>query len=119
VATRLLGGADGNPLLMTFNNLDNMPSQQSNKGNSMAEKKATTPFDPIIELEKIKALRAKQRKRQTWGKSKLQPFLGEMLALQQTGASYTELTQWLHTQRRIKAHKSTVQRFLKKAGDQT
>lgn len=76
---------------------------------------AETLFDPVIELEKIKALRAKQRKRRTWGKSKLQPFLGEMLALQQSGASYADLTQWLQTERRTKAHKSTVQRFLRKA----
>lgn len=77
------------------------------------------PFDPASELHAIKELRAKKRQRRTWGNSKLQPFLGEMLALQQSGASYADLTQWLQTERRTKAHKSTVQRFLRKAKQET
>jgi hypothetical protein len=82
----------------------------------MASKKTKQPFDSKKELEEIRALRAAERKRKTWSGSKIQAYLGELLALKKDGASYADLTKWLHKHRRVKASKSTVQRFLVKHG---
>lgn len=74
------------------------------------------PFDPKKELQAIKDLRAKKRHRRTWGKSKLQPYLGELLALRDAGATFGDLAEWVVQQGKITAHKTAIQRFLQKKG---
>jgi hypothetical protein len=66
-------------------------------------------FDAHAELARIKALRKKRRYR----RSKLDRYRGEILALEQAGASNADIALWLR-ERKLKAAGSTVARYIAK-----
>lgn len=70
-------------------------------------------FDAAEVLATIKAGRAKVKKVRLYRLSKLNPFLGELLALRKAGASFGDLEHWLRRQKRCLVHKTTIMRFLK------
>jgi hypothetical protein len=65
-------------------------------------------------LAAVRAARAVRRKRSTCDKSKLRKYLGELLQLKQSGATFADLKYWLRTEKRVKAERSTISRFLAK-----
>lgn len=71
-------------------------------------------FDAQGELETIHAARRIQRKRTTWGRSKLIRFTGELKQLQLNGASLGDMQYWLRREKRVKANRSTIWRYLNK-----
>lgn len=71
-------------------------------------------FMPEDVLSKIKSDRAVRRKRRTWGKSRLNKFMAELLKLKETGASYADLQFWLHKEKRIKINRSNIKRAMDK-----
>lgn len=68
-------------------------------------------FDPLAELQAVKARRAMQR-RTTYRKSKLERYRAELVAMRQAGASSQDLAVWLRMKHRLKIHRSSVDRFL-------
>ncbi len=71
-------------------------------------------FMPEDVLSKIKNERAVRRKRRTWGKSRLNKFMAELLKLREAGASYADLQFWLHTEKRVKIDRSNIKRAMDK-----
>lgn len=65
-------------------------------------------------LSKIKDARAVRRKRCTWGISKLNKYLTEVIQLSGNGASFADIQFWLRKEKRIKVDRSTIKRFLDK-----
>ena len=63
----------------------------------------------------VREARTVRRKRTTWGKSKLSRYQAELVKLQQAGATYADLQYWLRKERRVKAARSTIMRFLTKS----
>lgn len=74
-------------------------------------------FDVTAEAERLKAqTRAIRKPSYTKGRSKLDPYAGELLQLHRAGCSIAELTRWLRQERRRRVDRSTVSRWLKKHG---
>ena len=71
-------------------------------------------FDAADELEKVRVARKLQRKRTTWGKSKLSKHRGELAKMQAAGGSLNDLVFWLRSKKRVSVCETTVWRFLKK-----
>ena len=71
-------------------------------------------FNASATLAAIREARSVRRRRCTWGKSRLAPYLSELVKLRNEGASFADLTFWLLKQKRLKVDRTTVRRFLMK-----
>lgn len=71
-------------------------------------------FDATAALSAVRADRAMQRRRRTWGKSKLVPHRAELVKMCLAGGSYQDLAHWLKTSLRVTVNATTVMRFLNK-----
>jgi hypothetical protein len=71
-------------------------------------------FVPEQILSKVRDDLAVRRKRSTWGKSKINKYLVELMKLRESGGSYDQLKYWLRKEKRIKIHKSSIKRALDK-----
>ena len=79
---------------------------------------AVRGFDPLSELTKLREKKHLSTQR-VYETSKLQRLHGEIIKLRQAGGTYQEISDWLNTlppDKRIKAHPSTIMRYLKKNG---
>ena len=70
-------------------------------------------FDAAAVLNNIRASRTLIR-RQRYTKSKLDHYRAELVALRIAGASLSDLVFWLRKEKRMKAQRTTVQRYLDK-----
>ena len=70
-------------------------------------------FDAQTEVEQIRLRRAEAR-RKLYRKSRLDKYRAELVAMKQAGASGADLAEWLRVNRRLKVHRSSVDRCLKK-----
>lgn len=75
-----------------------------------------TDFDPSASLEQIHERKKMRRKRNYWrGRSQLDTYTAELLALHDAGATAADLKDWLSSPpRRLKVAHSTVSRWLKR-----
>lgn len=71
-------------------------------------------FDATGVLLGIRESRAVRRRRTTWGKSKLNRVLSELILLRAASASFADIQFWLRKEKRIKVNRSTIKRFLDK-----
>lgn len=73
-------------------------------------------FDPAEELRQLTQLKRLRRRPKYWrGRSQLDRFTAELLALHEQGATPADLRQWLAIPpRRLRVHHSTVSRWLKR-----
>lgn len=73
-------------------------------------------FDPASELQQLHELKNLRRRRPYWrGRSQLDPYTAELLALYDQGASPADLRDWLAMHpRRLSVHHSTVARWLRR-----
>lgn len=73
-------------------------------------------FDPTSELERVHDLKRMRRRRPYWrGRSQLDPYTAELLALHDEGATPADLRDWLAMPpRRLSVHHSTVARWLRR-----
>jgi hypothetical protein len=69
-------------------------------------------FDAAAVLDTVRQEREERRHRRTWGKSKLVRHRAELVTLRRAGASLADLVHWLKADKRTKASKSTVSRYL-------
>jgi hypothetical protein len=69
-------------------------------------------FDAAATLETVRREREERRHRCTWGRSKLVRHRAELVALRRAGASLADLAHWLKAEKRLKADKSTIARYL-------
>lgn len=76
-------------------------------------------FDPAAELQRVQQLKRLGRNRPyAQGRSQLDPFTAELLALYDSGARPADLQAWLKMPpRRIKVTHSTVARWLRRTLD--
>jgi hypothetical protein len=88
---------------MGFIQAINNPGQMDNE---------TPGFDAAATLDTVRQARQERRHRRTWGKSKLVRHRAELVKLRQAGASLADLAHWLKTDKRMKADKSTIARYL-------
>ncbi len=65
-------------------------------------------------LNEIRLNRKIRRKRSTWGRSKLLKYQAELSDLRKAGASLQDIQFWLQREKRVKAARSTIKRFLDK-----
>ena len=75
-------------------------------------------FDANQELKKIRDKKHLYIQK-VYETSKLEKLNGEIIKLRQAGGTYQEISDWLNTlppEKRIKAHPSTIMRYLKKNG---
>ena len=70
-------------------------------------------FDAQAEVERIRTRRAEAR-RKLYHKSRFDKYRAELVAMRQAGASCADLTEWLRVSHRIKANRSSIDRYLKK-----
>lgn len=70
-------------------------------------------FDPLAEVERIRARRAEAR-RKLYRKSRLDKYRSELVAMKRAGASCADLAEWLRVNHRCKVNRSSVDRYLKK-----
>ena len=70
-------------------------------------------FDPVAEVENIRARRAEAR-RKLYRKSRLDKYRAELVAMKQAGASCADLVEWLRVNHRCKVNRSTIDRYLKR-----
>lgn len=70
-------------------------------------------FDPLAEVERIRARRAEAR-RKLYRKSRLDKYRAELVAMKQAGASCADLADWLRVNHRCKVNRSSIDRYLKK-----
>lgn len=71
-------------------------------------------FDAVKEVEAIKTkLRKAKRGNYVKGKSKLDKYTGELIAMRQAGASFTVLAEWLSVRHRVKITRMSICRFLR------
>lgn len=70
-------------------------------------------FDPVLEVERIRARRAEAR-RKLYRKSRLDKYRAEMVAMRQAGASCADLAEWLRVSHRCKVNRSSIDRYLKR-----
>ncbi len=76
-------------------------------------------FDPNAELQRVHKMKKLGRNRPySHGRSQLDPFTSELLALHQSGARPADIQAWLKMPpRRIKVAHSTVARWLQRTLD--
>lgn len=70
-------------------------------------------FDPVAEVEAIRARRADAR-RKLYRKSRLDKYRAELVAMKLAGASCADLAEWLRVNHRCKVNRSSIDRYLKK-----
>lgn len=70
-------------------------------------------FDPLAEVERIRARRAEAR-RKLFRKSRFDKHRAELVAMRRAGASCADLAEWLRVSHRIKANRSSIDRYLRK-----
>lgn len=70
-------------------------------------------FDPLAEVERIRARRAEAR-RKLYRKSRLDKYRAELVSMKRAGASCADLAEWLRVSHRCKVNRSSVDRYLKK-----
>lgn len=70
-------------------------------------------FDPVAEVERIRARRAESR-RKLYRRSRLDKYRAELVAMKQAGASCADLAEWLRVSHRCKVNRSSIDRYLKK-----
>lgn len=70
-------------------------------------------FDAQAEVERIRTRRAEAR-RKLYRKSRLDKYRAELVAMKQASASCADLAEWLRVNHRLKIHRSTIDRYLKK-----
>ena len=70
-------------------------------------------FDPLAEVERIRARRAEAR-RKLYRKSRLDKYRAELVAMKRAGASCADLAEWLRVSHRCKVNRSTIDRYLKR-----
>ncbi|ADI83307.1 hypothetical protein [Geobacter sulfurreducens] len=75
-------------------------------------------FDPLAEVERIRARRAEAR-RKLYRKSRLDKYRAELVAMKQAGASCADLAEWLRVSHRCKVNRSSIDRYLKKLPELT
>lgn len=66
-------------------------------------------------LAVIRDARTVRRKRSTWGKSRLDKYLSELIKLRKIGASFGDLEFWLRKEKRVKIDRTNIMRFMKNA----
>ena len=76
-------------------------------------RKRDETFNPIAEVESIRARRAEAR-RKLYRKSRLDKYRAELVAMKQAGASCADLAEWLRVNHRCKVNRSSIDRYLKK-----
>ena len=73
-----------------------------------------TCFDAVKEVEAIKIkLRKARRGNYVKGKSKLDKYTGELIAMRQAGASFAVLAEGLSVRHRVKITRMSICRFLR------
>jgi hypothetical protein len=70
-------------------------------------------FDAQKEVEWIRNRRAEAR-RKLYHKSRLDRYRSELVALRRAGASCADLVEWLRVNHRLKIHRSSIDRYLRK-----
>ena len=70
-------------------------------------------FDALGEVQWVRARRAEARRR-LYRKSRLDKYRAELVAMRQAGASCADLVEWLRVNHRLKVHRSSIDRYLKK-----
>lgn len=70
-------------------------------------------FDAVATLKNIRASR-NLAKRLRYTKSKLDRYRAELVSLRYAGASLADLVYWLKKEKRTKAQRTTIQRYLDK-----
>lgn len=70
-------------------------------------------FDAIKEVQWIRGRRAEAR-RKLYHKSRLDRYRTELVALRRAGASCADLVEWLRVNHRLKIHRSSIDRYLRK-----
>jgi len=77
-------------------------------------------FDADAELDRVHELKRLRRRRPYWrGRSQLDPYTAELLALYDQGATPADLRDWLSMPpRRLTVHHSTVSRWLRRTLEQ-
>lgn len=71
-------------------------------------------FVPEVVLSQVRVDQAVRRKRRTWGESKINKYIVELIRLREAGGSYAQLAFWLRKEKRIKIHRSSIKRALDK-----
>lgn len=77
----------------------------------MSHEKET--FNAQAEVERVRQRRAEAR-RKLYRKSRLDRYRAELVAMKQAGASCADLAEWLRSSHRLKIHRSSIDRYLKK-----
>ena len=72
---------------------------------------ADETFDPLKELNEVRARREMQRRKQ-YRKSKLERYRADLVAMRRAGASFQDLATWLKMKHRMKIHRSSIDRYL-------
>jgi len=73
-----------------------------------------TAFNAAKEVEAIKArLRKAKRGNYAQGRSKLDKYTGELVAMRQAGASLAVLAEWLSVRHSVKITRMSICRFLR------
>ena len=76
--------------------------------------KSNETFDALkAEVQWVRARRAEARRR-LYRKSRLDKYRAELVAMKQAGASCADLVEWLRVNHRLKVHRSSIDRYLKK-----
>jgi IS30 family transposase len=70
-------------------------------------------FDAKTEVEWIRTRRAEAR-RKLYRKSRLDRYRAELVAMKRAGASCADLVEWLRVNHRLKIHRSSIDRYLRK-----
>jgi hypothetical protein len=70
-------------------------------------------FDAKAEVEWVRTRRAEARRR-LYRKSRLDKYRAELVAMKQADASCADLVEWLRVNHRLKVHRSSIDRYLKK-----
>lgn len=70
-------------------------------------------FNAQAEVERIRVRRTEAR-RKLYRKSRLDKYRAELVAMKQAGASCADLVEWLRISHRLKTHRSSIDRYLKK-----
>jgi hypothetical protein len=70
-------------------------------------------FDAIAVLNNIRASRSLAR-RLRFTRSKLDRYRAELVSLRHAGASLSDIVYWLRKEKRMRAQRTTIQRYLNK-----
>lgn len=98
-----------NTVMMYISSADNVLALNEYVGRIMG-----IEFNAQDVLLAVRTARAVRQRRSTWGKSKLNKYLTELLQLKQAGASYADMEFWLRKEKRLKTDRSNIKRFMDK-----